>query len=172
VQLVEQSGLATQIRDYVRDHLHDPQLSPRQIAAANGLSVRSLYALYESMGTSLEQSIIRQRLEGARTDLAVSPQRYVSIAATARAWGFTNSSFFSQRFRQAFGMTPRQWRAENRPLAVAHRARALRDTLDRPNPSSPSHAADRVGDSPVRRLLLDTRSAPTSSGRQAGPIRG
>ena len=63
---------------------------------------------------SLEQSIIQQRLNGVRTDLSAARQRYSSIAATARAWGFTNPSFFGQRFRQAFGVTPRQWRAGTR----------------------------------------------------------
>jgi AraC-like DNA-binding protein len=110
------STLATQVHDFVAVHLRDPDLSPARIAAANGMSLRSLYSLYESTGTSLEQSIIRHRLEGARIDLSRSPQRYASIAATARAWGFTNASFFSQRFRQAFGVTPRQWRSGSRPV--------------------------------------------------------
>jgi AraC-like DNA-binding protein len=135
MQLVEPSTLATQVREYVCDHLREPGLSPRQVAAANGLSIRSLYALYESMGISLEQSIIRQRLDGARADLVASPQRYASIAATARAWGFTNSSFFSRRFRQTFGVTPRQWRAEHQPLVITNRARVVGLTLDLQNPS-------------------------------------
>ena len=110
------TALAAQLHEYVAEHLRDPGLTPARIAAANGMSLRSLYALYESIGASLEQSIIRQRLEGARLDLSRSPQRYVSIAATARAWGFTNASFFAQRFRQEFGVTPRQWRSGCRPL--------------------------------------------------------
>jgi AraC-like DNA-binding protein len=99
------------VHAYVRHHLRDPDLGPQEIAAANGLSVRALYAIYENLGSSLEQSIIRQRLDGVRTDLSAPRQRYSSIAATARVWGFTNPSFFSRRFREAFGVTPRQWRA-------------------------------------------------------------
>lgn len=70
--------------------------------------MRALYKLYESLGRSLERSIIEQRLTGARADLTASRPRYSSIAATARAWGFTNPSFFSSKFREAFGVTPRQ----------------------------------------------------------------
>jgi AraC-like DNA-binding protein len=109
------TSLSARVQAYVRHHLRDPELTPQRIAAANGLSIRALYALYEGLGVSLEQSIIRQRLNGVRTDLSASRQRYGSIAATARAWGFTNMSFFASRFRQAFGVTPRQWRSGIRP---------------------------------------------------------
>jgi len=108
---VPQDSMATRVQAYVRHHLRDADLDPAQIAAANGLSLRALYGLYESMGASLEQSTPSQRPHRARTDLSAPRQRYTSIAATARAWGFTNPSFFSHRFRQSFGVTPRQWRA-------------------------------------------------------------
>lgn len=109
------ASLTARVQAYVRAHLADPDLGAASIAAANGLSVRALYKLYESLGLSLERSIISQRLDGARTDLAAPRPRYTSIAATARAWGFANPSFFSTRFREAFGVTPRQWHAATRP---------------------------------------------------------
>lgn len=101
---------ATRVRAYVRRHLRDPDLSPARVAAANGLSVRALYKLYETLGTSLEQSIIDQRLRGAKADLSLPATQHLPIAAVARSWGFSNPSFFAQRFRWAFGVTPRQWR--------------------------------------------------------------
>lgn len=103
-------SLAVRVQTYVHQHLRDLDLSPAKIAAANGISVRALYALYETLGVSLEQSIIEQRLEGARADLADPRRRHRSIAVIARDWGFANPSFFSTRFRQAFGVTPRQAR--------------------------------------------------------------
>lgn len=112
-------SLAARVQAYVRAHLAEPDLGPASIAAANGMSVRALYKLYESLGVSLERSIIDQRLQGARADLAAPRPRYTSIAATARAWGFANPSFFSTRFREAFGVTPRQWHAATRPSAAA-----------------------------------------------------
>ncbi|MFN0027531.1 MAG: helix-turn-helix domain-containing protein [Acidimicrobiales bacterium] len=108
------SSFAARVQEYVRCHLRDPDLNPAKIAEANGVSLRGLYTLYESLGISLEQSIIQQRLDGARTDLAAPNQRYTSIAATARAWGITNPTFLSNRFRQEYGITPRQWRAGSR----------------------------------------------------------
>jgi AraC-like DNA-binding protein len=103
--------LRTRVGEYIRTHLRDPELSPARIAHANGISVRMLYSLYAAEPLSLEQSIIRQRLQGAHTDLAAPHLRHRTIAAVAQSWGFTSPSFFTSRFRQAFEMTPREWRA-------------------------------------------------------------
>lgn len=59
---------------------------------------------------SLEQWTIHQRLEGASRDLSDLAQRDRPIAVVARRWGFSDASYFSRRFRQAFGSTPRDWR--------------------------------------------------------------
>jgi AraC-like DNA-binding protein len=104
-------SMGARVQAYVRHHISEPDLTPARIAAANGISLRALYKLYESLGVSLEQSIIKQRLRGARRDLAATGLRHRSIAAVAREWGFANPSFFATRFRQAYGVTPRQWRA-------------------------------------------------------------
>ncbi|GAA4740848.1 helix-turn-helix domain-containing protein [Actinomycetospora chibensis] len=104
------ASTADRVDAYVRTHLRDPDLGPAEIAAENGISVRALYRIFEERGVGLEQSIIERRLEGARTDLAAPGRRHHSIATVARTWGFDNPSFFSRRFRAAFGVTPRQWR--------------------------------------------------------------
>ncbi|WP_250031309.1 helix-turn-helix domain-containing protein [Paractinoplanes maris] len=101
-------SLAARVQAYVRANLRDPDLTPARIAAANAISLRALYKLYESLGQSLEQSIIEQRLRGARADLSSPRRRHTTIAAVARSWGFANPSFFASRFREAFGVTPRQ----------------------------------------------------------------
>lgn len=106
-----QASLSSRVQAYVRLHVRDPDLSPGRIASAHGISVRLLYQLYEDLGVSLEKSIIDQRLRGAKADLASRRLRHRSVAATALSWGFTNPSFFSTRFRLAYGVSPRQWRA-------------------------------------------------------------
>lgn len=102
----------TRVREYVRLHLRDPDLSPARIAAEHGISVRSLYKLFESQDTSLEQLVIGQRLRGARDDLASPALRHKTIEAVARSWGFSNPAHFSHRFRNEFGTTPRSWRSQ------------------------------------------------------------
>jgi AraC-like DNA-binding protein len=107
-----QASTAARIQAYVAAHLRDPDLGPARIAAANAVSTRTLYKIYEALGTSLGRSILDQRLQGARTDLASPGRRHQSIAAIARSWGFANPSSFAQQFRRAFGSTPRRYRAE------------------------------------------------------------
>ncbi|MFD0475165.1 AraC family transcriptional regulator [Nonomuraea thailandensis] len=38
-----------------------------------------------------------------------------TIDAIARTWGFTSPAHFARRFRQAYGSTPRTWRAASAP---------------------------------------------------------
>ena len=102
--------LAAQIQRYVTDHLRDADLSPRRIAGAVGISERKLYSVYEALGVSLEQSILHHRLEAVRRDLAAPSRRHQTVTETALAWGFTNPSHFSKKFRQAYGLTPTEWR--------------------------------------------------------------
>ncbi|MBJ7452225.1 MAG: helix-turn-helix domain-containing protein [Blastococcus sp.] len=102
--------LLGRVRGYVRQHLRDPDLDVERIAAAHSISVRQLYRECAAAGFSLEQWMIDQRLEGARRELSDAALRDSSIAVVARRWGFTDASYFSRRFRQAFGASPRDWR--------------------------------------------------------------
>ena len=102
--------LLAQVRAYIRQHLTEPRLGVEQIAVAHAISVRHLYRLCSAAEFSLEQSIIHQRLEGARHELSDPVSRDRSIAMVARRWGFTDPSYFSRRFRRTFGLTPSDWR--------------------------------------------------------------
>ncbi|MGX1773789.1 helix-turn-helix domain-containing protein [Nocardia brasiliensis] len=105
-----QQILLARIGEYVRRRLADPQLCPESIARAHGISVRYLFKLHAAAGMSLEQSIITQRLERARAELACRASRHRSITAIAAAQGFRSTSHFGRRFRAAYGMSPSQWR--------------------------------------------------------------
>ncbi|MFI7134346.1 helix-turn-helix domain-containing protein [Nonomuraea sp. NPDC050153] len=111
---VTDSTLLTQILAYIRLHLTDPDLTPHRIAHAHHISVRSLYRLCENGGLSLEQWIIRRRLEGIRQDLVAPQHAHRTIEAIARSWGVTNPAYLSRRFRQTYGLNPRQWRHHHR----------------------------------------------------------
>lgn len=106
------STTAERVLAYVRHHIRDTDLSPGKIAAANAISVRELYRIYGSRGMSLERSIIEQRLRGVRDALASPTSSDISIAVIGSAWGFDNPSFLATRFKQQFGLTPRQWREQ------------------------------------------------------------
>ncbi|WP_369265322.1 AraC family transcriptional regulator [Streptomyces sp. R35] len=53
--------------------------------------------------------MIEQRLEGARSTLASPVGRTRTIGSVARAWGFTDPSHFTRRFKEAYGVTPQEW---------------------------------------------------------------
>ncbi|MCX4767208.1 helix-turn-helix domain-containing protein [Streptomyces sp. NBC_01275] len=39
--------------------------------------------------------------------------RGLTVAAVAQRWGFTSPSHFSRAFRDAHGMSPREWQAQS-----------------------------------------------------------
>ncbi|MET9865552.1 MULTISPECIES: helix-turn-helix domain-containing protein [unclassified Streptomyces] len=104
-------SLLQRVLAYARTHLTEPDLTPARIAHAHSISVRALYRLCARAGLSLEQWIIEQRLEGARASLVSPAGRTRTVASVARAWGFTDPSHFTRRFKAAYGVTPRRWRA-------------------------------------------------------------
>jgi AraC-like DNA-binding protein len=109
IPAVREETLFVRILSYAQSHLTEPDLDPAQIAAAHNVSIRQLYKACAEHGLSLEQWLIAQRLEMARGRLASPALRRLPIAVTARACGFADPSHFSRRFRQAYGMTPRDW---------------------------------------------------------------
>jgi AraC-like DNA-binding protein len=108
--------LFSRITWYLHRHLRDPALGPAQIAAAHNVSVRYLYKLFADHHRSLEQWLITERLKGAARQLKDPASKHLPIAVIAAGWGFDDATHFTRRFRQAYGMSPREWRALNRPV--------------------------------------------------------
>jgi len=109
-----EDSLLPRVKAYVRARLADVDLDAASIAAANHVSVRQLYKVCAKADLRLEQWIIQQRLERAHEDLAVATPTPVSVSALARRWGFADASHFARRFRDFYGMSPREWQALNR----------------------------------------------------------
>jgi AraC-like DNA-binding protein len=107
--------LLTRITSYIRQHLTEPDLSPERIARDHHISARHLYSTWSDADLSLGQWIITERLEGAHRELADQRTRNKTISAVARGWGFADATHFSRRFRDAYGMSPREWRQLNQP---------------------------------------------------------
>ncbi|MDF2967899.1 MAG: AraC family transcriptional regulator [Nocardioidaceae bacterium] len=101
--------LLLRVRAYIRSNLQDRKLNAATIAAAHHVSQRHLYKVCAAGGMRLESWIIFQRLEAARVDLAKASSRGRTIAAVAAKWGFSNPSHFAHRFREAYGLPPREW---------------------------------------------------------------
>lgn len=108
--------LRTCVEQYVRQHLRDPDLNPAAIAQAHSISLRHLYNVWGSEGETLSRWIVLQRLAAVREGLADPRHAHRSISAVARDWCFPNPTHLSRRFREEYGLTPREWRRFSRTL--------------------------------------------------------
>jgi AraC-like DNA-binding protein len=109
-----QETLQLRILEYARAHLSDPGLSAAQIAAEHHISVRHLYNTLAAAGITLGDWIRTQRLEECRLDLGRPSPQPMTIRSIAHRWGFTDASSFGRLFRQAYDISPSQWRDLNR----------------------------------------------------------
>ncbi|WP_183107233.1 helix-turn-helix domain-containing protein [Streptomyces sp. 1114.5] len=103
--------LLSRIRSHIEQNLADPDLSPESIARAQHISVRYLHKLFQQDGTTVGQWVRRRRLDACRRELERPSRRQTSVSAVAHRWGFVSHSHFSRAFRDAFGVSPREWQA-------------------------------------------------------------
>ncbi|MBG0850427.1 AraC family transcriptional regulator [Streptomyces spinoverrucosus] len=108
--------LLLRVRAFIRQHLHDPGLTPTAIAAVHHISVSQLHRIFRERalaegGPSTVMGYIRaQRLERARRDLADPALRTRPVGEIAHRWGFTHHVVFTRAFRAAYGIPPRDYR--------------------------------------------------------------
>lgn len=105
------TALKCRAKAVIEESLQDPDLNTERVAAVLGISPRYLQSLFREDGETVSDCIWRRRLERARRDLAdpLLATKYVSQIAMDN--GFNDFAHFSRRFRAAFGMSPREYRA-------------------------------------------------------------
>lgn len=106
------AALRAQTKLYVQRHYADPALSPARIARAHLVSIRRLYAVWAADPQTLSEYVMTVRLEAARARLEVLTPHPPTIASIGRACGFTDMTHFARRFRQRYGLSPREWRRQ------------------------------------------------------------
>ena len=104
-----QAQLLARIDGYVAANLEDIDLGPKSIAAALGISVRSLHLLFSRRGTTVSRCIMERRLERCRSDLVMKP--HASITEIAFRWGFSDVAHFSRAFRRRYDVTASTYRS-------------------------------------------------------------
>jgi AraC-like DNA-binding protein len=100
------------IDSFIRLNVTNSDLSARTIASQFGLSLRTLFGFYETANQSLERSIIKMRLEHAAELRIADEYRHESVLNISILAGFKEVSHFSRRFRDAYGMSPSEWRSD------------------------------------------------------------
>jgi AraC-like DNA-binding protein len=95
--------------DTIQRRLADPDLCADGIAILLGCSRAHLYRVFDSYDLSIGQAIRDARMERARALIAKRPGS--SLEEIGVAVGYASQAGFSRAFRNAFGFTPREWRA-------------------------------------------------------------
>jgi AraC family transcriptional regulator, positive regulator of tynA and feaB len=103
--------LRSRIVDFVREHLTDPELSVERIAHGLNCSKRYLHMVFDSEDSTLAKYILQLRLTNICADLGNPALKSRSITDVAMKWGFVSPCHFSRTFKEAFGATPREYRA-------------------------------------------------------------
>lgn len=93
--------------DYIRENAGD-EISNTEIGAIFGY--HPFYVskvLKDKKGVTLRQYIISYRLKSAKRMLELTDK---SLAEIAEECGFTDASYFAKTFKNAFGLTPKEYR--------------------------------------------------------------
>jgi AraC-like DNA-binding protein len=108
--------LLARAKSVIRDHLREDHLTPAYLAQSVGMSPRNLARAFRRDGKTIAAYIRQARLEAISQEL-IDP-RFVaqSVSQIACKWGLHNFQHFSKQFKDAYGMTPRSWRATQRVL--------------------------------------------------------
>lgn len=106
-------GKLDAIKQFIRNHLADPELSVDAVAQANYVSVRSLHKLFSETGDTPAAWIRAQRLHEAKRILS-DPLCEPSITEIAQRCGFSSIAQFSHIFKQSTGLTPTAYRESQR----------------------------------------------------------
>ena len=85
---------------FIRERLSDRNLNAAAVADAVGLSRRSLYRLFESLG-GVSRVVMESRLNAVRK--AIEDGSLDSLAILAAEYGFSDESHLSRRFQAAHG---------------------------------------------------------------------
>lgn len=96
---------------YLHSHFADPDLDAHKLAHEMGISIRSLYRLFEDSDRTPASYLRELRIDTAQKSLRKYPER--PISTIARESGFDDERSFYRAFRRIVGRTP----AEHRRLA-------------------------------------------------------
>jgi AraC-like DNA-binding protein len=105
------------IKQDVANHLDQPDLSVKAIAARHGLTPRCVQRLFEAEGATFTEYVLSQRLDRAHRMLSEPARESNKISVIAWDCGFGDISHFNHVFRRRYGLAPSDVRAQARATA-------------------------------------------------------
>jgi LacI family transcriptional regulator len=100
---------------FIQDHYANSQLGVKDIVAATSLSRRDLEkAFRKELARTINQEVIRVRIERVKTLLTTTSMKAVEISAIT---GFSRTNHFFRSFRQMVGQSPKVYRSKVYPVA-------------------------------------------------------
>jgi len=99
--------LVSEVRSYLDRNLGDPTLTIGSVATGLGVSVRLIQKAMQLSTTTFSETLIASRLDRAFKILRTRTVDDRSIGQIAFDCGFVSQSHFSVRFRNRFGVAPR-----------------------------------------------------------------
>jgi AraC family transcriptional regulator, positive regulator of tynA and feaB len=109
-----ENTLRYRAEEFIRRHNQHADLTPKKLASALNVSLRSLQSAFHAVGTTPSEYIWEYRLRNSEQDLTNSMKSSLNISEIALRNGFSDSAHFSRRFKERFGMAPREYRAWTR----------------------------------------------------------
>ena len=100
------------VRQFILRNIANPALDPTLIAQTFHISVRQLHRLFEEQEGTVSQEIRAQRIQRCAEDLRNPGRRHEKVSDIAARWGIPDPSKFSRQFRDAYGVSPRSYRAD------------------------------------------------------------
>ena len=102
---VVRDALRAKVKEYIEVNLGERGLRPDGVALAHGISVRTLYVMFEDEGDTVAGYVRRRRLARAHYDLT-RPGSAPTITEIATRWGFADGAHFSRSYLAEYGVTP------------------------------------------------------------------
>jgi len=118
-QTCARTALLYRAKSFIDAHLHDTELNTRRVACELRISVRYLQDLFHAEGTTVSDSIWSARLAKSREALVDPLRANESITQIAASVGFSDFAHFSRRFKAAYHLCPRDYRAARRIALIA-----------------------------------------------------
>jgi len=108
IQNLVDQGQRSELEEAIHSRLADSQLTLKDLASQLGFSPSYLSVLIKKkLGLPFQEYLIQERMKKAKLLLLTTDLKIYEIADQV---GFEDMNYFSQRFKQVVGLTPRQFK--------------------------------------------------------------